>query len=377
MGRGDLRKPAREAGVRRVLHVVRVDERTQTLRRGVTADPRDVRLHDVERPPREKLAETEDTEFGLATGERDRLRAADELVAVDVVGKDRLLDEGEVVLRDLMADLDRHRGVVGAVHVGAHLDVRPDRLADRAGDGDVGAVPAPLRASAELDLDRAMPLRDLAGGLAGHRGGFGRVDLRAVDGDACARCAAERLVERDPLGLRDDVPERAVDAAHRLLDEAAVVAPRPQEAEALVPDAFDIAGVAAFDDGPEELPHDGVEHLRRAPGDALAPAGDPIVGRERDDHRLEGRVRPRAELDVLALGLEHPGLELRYLHDGEGYCPQDRQVRGLLPAGTAARRPLYEVHERTLACRRSPGRHGLRLPGGRAAARRGRAARRG
>src|SRR5438477_8334008 len=100
MQRRELRHAAGEPGVWRVPHVVRVHERAEPLRRGEAADPRDVRLDDVDGPAPQELAEAEDTEFGLTRREGDRLRPPDELVAVDVVGINRLLEEPEVVRRE-------------------------------------------------------------------------------------------------------------------------------------------------------------------------------------------------------------------------------------------------------------------------------------
>src|SRR5712692_6277162 len=72
------------------------------------------------------------------------LRAADELVAVDVVGEDRLLDEPEVVLRDLMAYANGGRRVVRRIDVAGHLDLRADGVPHHPADLDIRAEPAPL-----------------------------------------------------------------------------------------------------------------------------------------------------------------------------------------------------------------------------------------
>src|SRR2546427_13026477 len=98
--------------MRRVPHVMGVDERAQAHGRGESTDARDVRLDDVERPARQEALEAEDAELRLAAGERDRLRAPDELVTVDVVGIDRLFQEGGVVPLESTAGADRRGGVV-------------------------------------------------------------------------------------------------------------------------------------------------------------------------------------------------------------------------------------------------------------------------
>jgi len=70
MQRRDLRDAAGEAGVWRVAQPVLLDHRADAHPRGEAADPRDVRLYDVDELAAEDLAEADRAELRLAARER-------------------------------------------------------------------------------------------------------------------------------------------------------------------------------------------------------------------------------------------------------------------------------------------------------------------
>src|SRR2546428_14020814 len=111
MKRRSVRHAAREAGVRRHLYIVRLSKSAEAHRRRKAADARDLRLHHVERSPLEELAEAEEAELGLAGGDGDGLRTADEGGTVDVVRVNRVFDAPQVMLRHLVAAADRGRAI--------------------------------------------------------------------------------------------------------------------------------------------------------------------------------------------------------------------------------------------------------------------------
>ena len=136
MQRGDQQYRAGE-GVRRDHAVMRLGKGGDAPAFGKPAGPGDVGLDDVDRVAGDQLAEAVEPDLGLVAGDRCRKRGGDLGAAVDVVGRDRLLDPVELIGLDRAAHLDRHRRAPGAIDIDHQLGVRPKRLAHRGDPGDV------------------------------------------------------------------------------------------------------------------------------------------------------------------------------------------------------------------------------------------------
>ena len=96
---------------------------------GKPARPGDVGLHDVYGTAIDQLAEPVQPHLGLIPGDRRRERIGDPRAAVDVIGRDRLLDPIELLSLHRAAHLDREIGAPGAIDIDHQLGVRAQRLA--------------------------------------------------------------------------------------------------------------------------------------------------------------------------------------------------------------------------------------------------------
>ncbi len=224
---------------------VRCDHQVMRLRQGgdaaafgEAAGPRDVRLHDVDRAAGDQLAEAVEPDLGLVAGDRCGERIGDPRAAVDVVGRDRLLDPVELIGLERAAHFDRERRAPGAVDVDHQLRVRAQRAAYRRNPRDVlfGVGLAQLgmidqmaqmglrrRIAPDLHLHAVEAAGAVAFGLAGKivdRLAFLVKAAAGIGLDPLA-AAAEKAIERQPGDLAGDVPERDVDAADRIHDDAA------------------------------------------------------------------------------------------------------------------------------------------------------------
>src|SRR5207247_9752422 len=104
-----------------------------------------------------------------------------------------------------------------------------------------------------------------------------------------------------------------VDAAHPLLDESAVVPPRPERREHRVVEACHVARVLPLDHRPEQVSHDGLDDPGSPAGDAFPDPRYTVVRRDLDECRREGVVGAGAEMDGLfGLRLQGPGGEFVY-----------------------------------------------------------------
>ena len=150
----------------------------------------------------------------LAAGHRHVERARDLDVAVDVLGRDRLLEPLDVELLELAADADRLRHRQAVVGVDHQPDVGADRLAHRgdAADVELRIEPRPIfiLIAVKPSVDVALRLLD---GLLDQPVHVDEVEAGRVARDLGAEGAADQLVDRLVAGLADDVPQRDVDAA--------------------------------------------------------------------------------------------------------------------------------------------------------------------
>jgi len=92
------------------------------------ARPRDVRLHDIDGTAIDQLAEAVKAVLGLVAGDRGGERGGDACAAVDVVGRNRLLDPVKPLCLHRAAHLDREIGAPSAINIDHQLTVRPERL---------------------------------------------------------------------------------------------------------------------------------------------------------------------------------------------------------------------------------------------------------
>src|SRR6185436_16398540 len=154
-----------------------------------------------------------------------------------------------------------------------------------AAEGDGQVVPPAA-------LHVAIALGDEAAELAGDPVEVVRgEDGRGAGREAVPPLAAEQAVQRDARGLARDVPERHVDGADAERDQPAVAVPERRVAET-APDARDIAGVRAHDQG-RQAPLDDERHREGgflATRDRLAPADEPVVGLDADQRQGADRA---------------------------------------------------------------------------------------
>ena len=280
--------------MRHVAHAERGRHVGDLLALGETAGGAGVGLDDVDRPPRQHLAEAPARELTLAAGDGDRLAATHLFVGIELVGHDRLLEPTDVLDGDHAAELHRLDDVETVVGVEHQRHRRTDGAAHRLDEGRVGGD-----VEADLDLGRREALLGVAGHLAhdvverialAQAVGAGGVGLHRR-AQRPAHQAMHRLLQQSAL----QVPQRDVDAGDRGHDETlhALVAERVVER---LPDCVRRERVAAGD----VRRHGGDDGGAKARGAvAFAPAGGAVRGGDFDDAGLpRGRLveRPRERL---------------------------------------------------------------------------------
>ena len=146
----------------------------------------------------EQLAEAVGEVDVLAGADRRAGRIGDALVGLHVLGRDRLLQPHQVERLQPLGDLLAGRRVVAAVHVGADVDVRPDRLArgghlvdhalhfGRAGGPVVAIVFVGVVGLVEVELHRREAHVD------GFSGALGEFPRGAATGPGRAPCPCRR-----------------------------------------------------------------------------------------------------------------------------------------------------------------------------------------
>ena len=102
-------------------------------------DPLQVRHQHVRRAQLEHAAEAIAGVLGLAARNRGVEGRGDPREAVEVPGRERLLEPGQVEFLELPAEADRLGLVQALIGVRHELDLRPDRLAHGAHARNVGA----------------------------------------------------------------------------------------------------------------------------------------------------------------------------------------------------------------------------------------------
>jgi hypothetical protein len=103
-------------------------------------DPLQVRHQHVRRAQLEHAAEAVAGVLGFAAGDRGVERRRDAGEALEVPGRQRLLEPGQVEFLELPAEADCLGLVQALVGICHQLDLRPDRLAHRAHARNVGDV---------------------------------------------------------------------------------------------------------------------------------------------------------------------------------------------------------------------------------------------
>ncbi len=188
-------------------HAGRLAHREDLRRVEQSAGLGDVDVRDVGGAAQDHLHRRARVAHALVGHQRNADRAAHLRHAVEIVRRQRLLDELEVRCFHRADDGDRLlRRLPSHVAVDAELDVRPDRRADRLHGRDVARrIVAP-----DLHLDR--PVAPLDALLRESRHVVGRAERnRIAERDAIADLAAEKIVDRRVERLADDVPERHLD----------------------------------------------------------------------------------------------------------------------------------------------------------------------
>ena len=167
----------------------------------------------------QQVAKAEARELAFAAGDRDRKRGFHRPVSRHILGRHRLLEPSDVVRLDHPAETDRGDGVVGMVGIDHQSDIGPDRLPHRARHRGIL-----LDAEADLELHRLKSVRDIAGRLLGEIpqriAGFAPVETGRIGLHLGAQRAAEQAVHGHAKMLSLDIPQRDVDAAQPLDDDA-------------------------------------------------------------------------------------------------------------------------------------------------------------
>ena len=222
MQRGDQQYRAGE-GMRRDHAVVRLGIGGDAPALGKATGPGDVGLDDVDRAAVDQLAEAVEPDLGLVAGDRRRQRVGDPAAAVDVVGRDRLLDPIKLMRLHRAAHLDRDGRAPGAVDVDHQLGLRPQCLA-HCGDprqillrldlaelglaDQLAQMGLGRRVAADLHLHAAEAAGAVALGLAGEIGGRFALLVEAAAGIGLDPVAAgaQQAIDRQLGDLAGDVP---------------------------------------------------------------------------------------------------------------------------------------------------------------------------
>jgi hypothetical protein len=289
-------------GMRHAFDAVRRGERRDLAALADAAGGADIGLDDVHRLLRDDVAEAPAGEVVLTARHRHVEGARDLHVALVVLGADRLLEPQQVQLLHGAAEADGLGDGEAVVRVHGELDVGPDCLPH---GGDARQVQLRV-AQADLHLDRAEAHGCVFLGFL-HRFLDQAVHVDEVEaGGICLNLgavgAADQLVDGLVHRAAHDVPQRDVDA-RKGRDAEALRAIVLDAVIKVLPHHLDVEGVAADDAGAvlrldQRLVHGGGPV-------ALAPASDPLVGRDLDDARGARGVDPAARRDE---GLLHLAL---------------------------------------------------------------------
>ena len=151
-----------------------------------------------------------------------------------------------------------------------------------------------------VELHAAESLRDRRRGGPGHVGGPVEPRQARVRGDPRLREPAQELVHGHAAQLPRQVPQGELDAADREHAEtrggrrgacAGGAGPRAARGR---------SGGSPTRSGAERLADDGADRRRRAEREGLAPAHEPLVRRDADEHLLSEPRRPRRRADRVA-----------------------------------------------------------------------------
>ena len=237
-----------------------------------------IRLHDVDRPAHEHLAEAPARELALPARNRDRLAAAHLDIAVEIIRHDRLLEPADVLISHGAAERNGLQRIETMVRIEHKTDLRPDRLAHGANKRSIL-----LDAEADLELDRLEALADIALHLLDHvverialaqTIGAGRIGIHGRPVRAAEQHRG-RHIEVPPL----EIEERDVDAADRRNHHALLTVVAEVVVE-IHPDDIGRAWVAPDQAALQRLDDRRVDARRPI---ALAPAGRPRVRRDLDE----------------------------------------------------------------------------------------------
>src|SRR6266404_5464045 len=291
-------------GVRCDHAMVRLRQGGDAAAFGEASRPGNVGLDDVDGAAGDQLAEPIEPDFGLVASDRGGERIGDPRAAVDVVGRDRLLDPIELTGIERPAHLDRERRAPGAVDVDHQLRLWSQGLTHRFDPHYIlfGIDLADLRmihqmaqmglrrrVAPDLHLHALEAAGAVALGLAGEivdRLAF-LVEAAAGIGLDPVAAAPEQAVERQFGDLAGDVPERDVDAADRVHDDAAA-AKLAGAREHLLPQAFDQQRILA-DQHRRQLRLD--HPLSGAAADpGLTDPDHPLVGLDLDQEAAAARL---------------------------------------------------------------------------------------
>nr|AIF26358.1 putative mandelate racemase [uncultured bacterium fosmid pJB190D12_contig II] len=333
--------------VRIHLHAVGLGERDDVPGRGDAATGADVRLRDVDAAGRQQVAEAVEGVLVLAARDRHRQLLPQLDVALQILRRDGFLVPPQVESGERPAEPQRLRTAVRVVGV----DHQPDRLAlDRLADG-LHAGDVVLDAVAELHLHQREAGVEVGERLVGEARRLARsrdaVETGGVGLNATAKGATQQLVDRLPVALAHDVPERDVDRAdrgdHRSL--AAVVARHVVHA---VPQHLGVERIAPHDERAQRvLDHRGCDLRGLEPlRERLTPPDQPVVG---DDFEQRGGALPdpplRERKRFRQRALQYVNLQVGDLHragsravSGPRTGPQGGRTPATVTRGRARRR---------------------------------------
>src|SRR3984893_9793517 len=316
--------------MRRYHAVMRLRQGGDAAAFGEPSGPGDVGLHDIDGAAGDQLAEAVESDFGLIArnGRGEGISAPG--AAVDVVGRDRLLDPIELIGFERPTHLDREGRAPGTVDVDHQLRLRAQGLAHRRDPFDVllgfdladfrmiyqmAQMSLRRRVAPDLHLHALEAAGAVALGLAGEI-----VDRLAFLVEAAARigldpvaAASEEAVERQFGDFSGDVPQSNVDAADRIHHDAAA-AELAGAREHLLPQPFDQQGVLADQHRRQLL----LDHplSGAAANPRLADPDHPIVGLDLDQQAAAARLHAAgAAIRRLAAIGERCRADIDDLHD--------------------------------------------------------------